>query len=231
MSTATEFPQISVLIPAFNCERHLRAAIESVLAQTLPPMEIVVVDDGSTDRTLEVAQSFGAKVRCECRAHAGISETRNACLALARGNWIAFLDADDLWLPDKLAEQTSFMLARPHLQYTLTHVRLFLESGCSMQRGYLPEWFEHGQQCSWLSAFLGRKGVFDRVGGFDPGFEVCEDVDWFARAQALGMTMAHLQRELLLKRVHDRNISNRVETNKAFLLQAVRRQLDRKAHA
>lgn len=230
MSASTENPSISVLIPVFNCERYLGAAIESVLAQTLSPTEIIVVDDGSTDGTANIATSFGSRVRYEFRPHAGIPTTRNACIETARGDWLAFLDADDLWLPEKLRAQADLMLARPELQFTLTYVQLFLEPGCGMPRGYLSEWFESARMCGWLSSFLGRKSIFGIVGGFDTTLPLCEDVDWFSRAKHLNAPMAHLERGLLRKRVHDRNNSNNVDRNKALLLQAAKRNLDRKRH-
>ena len=110
---AHEF-EVSTIIPAFNAERYLAAAIESVLAQTCLPAEIIVVDDGATDRTTAIAEQFGAPVVCYRRAHSGIAATRNFGIGVARGNWLAFLDADDLWTREKLEQRaTSTASASP----------------------------------------------------------------------------------------------------------------------
>ncbi len=94
-------PRISAVIPAYNAEDFLSRAIESVLAQTLPVAELIVVDDGSTDATSRVAEGFGGPVRCIRQSNQGVSAARNCGIRQARGDWIAFLDADDEWLPHK----------------------------------------------------------------------------------------------------------------------------------
>ncbi|MEJ5260302.1 MAG: glycosyltransferase family A protein [Anaerohalosphaeraceae bacterium] len=109
---------ISVIIPAYNNEQHLSRAIHSVLAQSRPADEIIVVDDGSTDRTAEVAAAFGDKIRCIRQDNRGPGAARNAGIQAASGEWIAFLDADDEWLPDKLALQTEQLQKHPQLQWT-----------------------------------------------------------------------------------------------------------------
>src|SRR5262249_507414 len=94
---------ISVVVPSFNAGRWIAASLDSVLAQTLPPGEVVVVDDGSTDDTPQVLASFGDRVRVVRAAHAGLAAARNLGLALASGDWVAFQDADDVARPDRLA--------------------------------------------------------------------------------------------------------------------------------
>lgn len=96
---------VSVVIPAYNAARFLRETLQSVLAQTSAPLEVLVVDDGSTDDTARIAQSFGPPVRCLNQENQGLSRARNAGIRAARGDWIALLDADDLWLPRKLERQ------------------------------------------------------------------------------------------------------------------------------
>lgn len=106
-------PTISVVIPVFNAEKYLGQAIRSALEQTLPPHEIVVVNDGSTDSSLDIATSFGSAVICLSQTNRGLSATRNLAIARSTGDWIAFLDADDYWLPDKLARQAAVIQADP----------------------------------------------------------------------------------------------------------------------
>ena len=101
----TMLPRISVIIPAYNAGRYLAEAIQSVLAQTLSVHEIIVADDGSADNTAAVALSFPAPVRYHLNPHEGTAAARNQGVRVAQGEWLAFLDADDLWQPDKLAAQ------------------------------------------------------------------------------------------------------------------------------
>ncbi|MEJ5260300.1 MAG: glycosyltransferase family 2 protein [Anaerohalosphaeraceae bacterium] len=108
---------ISVIIPAYNAETVIRRAIDSVLAQTLPPCEIIVVDDGSADGTRQAVQSYGGRIRYIRQDNQGASAARNAGIQAASGEWIAFLDADDEWLPDRLALQVRLLQHYPFLNW------------------------------------------------------------------------------------------------------------------
>lgn len=110
VSTVSEQPSltsgaVSVIIPAYNAEPFIRETVESVLAQTVPPVEIIVVNDGSTDGTAAVLRDFGTRIQVLTQPNRGPTAARNAGAAAARGHWLAFLDADDLWLPAKLERQ------------------------------------------------------------------------------------------------------------------------------
>jgi len=104
-----EFPRISVIIPVFNGERFLGEAIKSALSQTLPPYEILVIDDGSTDGSAQLAESFGPPVRVIRQENRGEAAARNRGIDAAQGDWIAFLDCDDVWKPEKLALQAALL--------------------------------------------------------------------------------------------------------------------------
>lgn len=111
---------ISVVIPVFNAEKYLRQALRSALEQTLPPHEIIVVDDGSSDSSREIAASFGSAVTCLTQQHKGCSAARNLATKRSTGDWIAFLDADDYWLPDKLGRQAAVVQADPTIGLVYT---------------------------------------------------------------------------------------------------------------
>jgi len=111
---------VSVVIPVFNAEKYLAQAIRSALEQTLPPHEVIVVDDGSTDSSREIASSFGSAVLCLNQEHRGASAARNHAIAHSTGDWIAFLDADDYWLSDKLARQAAVIQANPSVGLVYT---------------------------------------------------------------------------------------------------------------
>ena len=122
---------ISVVIPAYNAGRHLARTIDSVLAQTFCALEIIVVDDGSTDDTAEVARTYGSKIRYIAQNNAGASVARNTGIEAAKGEWIAFLDADDEWLPEKLAKQTELLERNPDLVWTTGN---FIDCACSKEQ-------------------------------------------------------------------------------------------------
>ncbi len=111
--TWTNAPHISVIIPTFNRAWSLARAIDSVLAQTLAPKEIIVVDDGSTDRTAQVLAAYGDRIQILTRQNAGVSSARNAGIRHSTGDWVALLDSDDEWKPEKLACQAAFFHAHP----------------------------------------------------------------------------------------------------------------------
>lgn len=116
---------VSVVIPCYNAAAHLRSAIESVLAQTIAPLEVIVVDDGSVDESTEIAGSFGDPVRVVRQANAGVSAARNRAMDLASGDWYAFLDADDLWHPTKLEEQLAAVADDPEVVCVFTDFYAF----------------------------------------------------------------------------------------------------------
>jgi glycosyltransferase involved in cell wall biosynthesis len=198
-----------------------------VLAQDYPSHELLVVDGHSTDRTAEIVRSFpGAQFLPQ--PGRGLSDAWNFGLARARGEWIALLEHDDIWTPEKLPTQIGFMLARPELQFTLTRARFFLEPGCTWPSGYNPDWLKEPQIGSILSSLVARKSVFERVGTFDWRLETAADMDWFARAKDLQIPMAYLEETLLLKRVHDRNMTSQTQLNNTELLQVIKQKLARR---
>ncbi|MFS8117396.1 MAG: glycosyltransferase family 2 protein, partial [Microcoleus sp.] len=115
MSAATHAPQVSVIIPAYNGDRYIVQAVESVFAQTYTNWEIIVVDDGSTDETHQVLQPYLDKIRYIYQENRGVAAARNRGIQEAKGEFIAFLDQDDFFLPDKLAAQIALFRQQPSL--------------------------------------------------------------------------------------------------------------------
>ncbi|HLH42987.1 MAG TPA: glycosyltransferase family A protein [Bryobacteraceae bacterium] len=167
---------VSVIIPAYNAGRVVGRAIESALAQTLPPLEIVVVDDGSSDDTAAVAERYGAKVRVLRQANAGPAAARNRGARAAAGEWLAFLDSDDAWLPRKLERQLAHVGSpRVGLVCCLTN------GSVSTDRITLESLWEYNY--IGMSGVLVRRAAFDEVGGFDedPGLISVEDYNLWLR--------------------------------------------------
>jgi glycosyltransferase involved in cell wall biosynthesis len=184
--------KISVVIPAWNAERHIARAIRSVLAQTQPADEIIVINDGSTDGTAEAVRSFGDAVHEITQTNAGASVARNTGLAAAAGDWIAFLDADDEWRPDKLQMQKQLLGRCPHLKWAYAN---FVDSSRKGLNGVLPALPSTPQShdgfddyldayCrgyyAWTGTLIVHRSVFDAVGLFEPGMKRAQDNDlWF----------------------------------------------------
>jgi glycosyltransferase involved in cell wall biosynthesis len=116
---------VSCIVPVYNGERYLAEALESILGQTYRSLEVIVVDDGSTDGTAAVLATYRQRITCLHQTNAGHAAARNRGLAVARGEFVAFLDADDLWHPEKLARQMARFQARPELDASVTHVQNF----------------------------------------------------------------------------------------------------------
>lgn len=230
MKSPIEWPFVSIILAVRNGERFLAEAIRSVQAQDYPQHELIVVDGHSTDRTAEIARPFPG-VRFLTQPGRGLPEAWNFGIASAQGDWIALLEHDDVWLPGKLRTQIAFMLAHPELQFRLSHARFFLEPGCAWPSGYNPDWLSKPQIGSMLSSFIARKSVFAQVGKFDERLKCASDMDWFSRAKDLRIPMAYLEETLMLKRVHDSNVTNQPQLNNTELLQVMKRTLNRKRTA
>lgn len=221
-----QHPLVSVIIPVYNGARYLRAALESVFAQTYRPFEVIVVDDGSIDDSGAIAQSF-SDVRYIRQENQGVAAARNHGIEAARGEFFAFLDQDDLWTPEKLKLQIEYLLNNQNLGYTLTQQQFFLEPGAT-----LPAWFRKELLSSvhtgWvLGTLVVRRPAFERVGNFATGYSAANDSDWFFRAKAAEIPMAVVPELLLLKRIHETNDSARANEILSELLKVVKSSLDR----
>ncbi len=195
---------VSVITPVLNGGRYLAAAIESVLAQTYRPVEIIVVDGGSTDNSADIARSY-TNVRYIYEQRRGVAIGRNTGLDAARGEYIAFLDADDAWPAHKLQTQVNFLIEHPSIGYTIARIQNVVEPEVT----YPPQVMHHilKEDQINLSTIVARKEVFSHVGGFDPRLGVAEDFEWVARAKDAGIPMAILPDVLLFRRIHEANIS------------------------
>lgn len=201
-------PAVSVIIPMYNAALFIEEAIRSILVQDPCPQEIIVVDDGSTDASADVVAALGredARVRLIAQPNRGIATALNTGLSHARGELIAFLDADDLWLPGKQALQTAALAADPALEIVFGHTRQFLwrldPTSGTAHREDLPGIYQGVVR----STMVVRRAAFDRVGLFDPAPHLQDFFDWYARAQDLGVSMRLLPEVVHLRRIHGTN--------------------------
>ncbi|HOI15517.1 MAG TPA: glycosyltransferase [Geobacteraceae bacterium] len=202
---------VSVIIAAFNAEKYIAEALASVLGQTYPAVECIVVDDGSTDRTAEIVAGFGNRVRLLRQANAERSAARNAGLRCATGEYIGFLDADDILLPEKFSEQCGFLAAHREFDVVYSRVEYFRDggrSGYGVRRptpaGDVAARLAFGNFLAINSPLI-RRAAAERVGGFDPAFSRFEDWDFFLRMALSGSRFAFLDRVHARCRVHGGN--------------------------
>lgn len=217
-------PLISVVVPVYNGGSFLAEALASVFTQTYSNIEVIVVNDGSTDDTKQVAESFSS-TKVVDTVNAGVSVARNIGVEVSKGPVIAFLDADDWWDPRKLACQIDALTGMPD-SIVLCHHRYVFEAA-------VPSWFrgptDGGQEPSFApSAWLMNRGTFDRVGQFASGISHGEDTDWWARATDLRVGHTVVPQALVWRRIHLSNASNNPGATKQGMLDALRASLKRK---
>jgi glycosyltransferase involved in cell wall biosynthesis len=215
---------ISVIIPAYNREAYVADAIESALRQTLPPGEVIVVNDGSTDRTAEIARSYGEKVRCISQENLGCGAARNTGLNEARGNLIAFLDSDDIWLDQKLEVQSAYLADHPETDMVFCHMKPFLspEINPADALKFDPREIVACNAC----ALLAPRHAFAKAGPFPSGKSVAEFIPWFSGACDAGLTHHILPELFLLRRVHLTNSVHNPEIRSSYM-RFLKQRLDR----
>lgn len=219
---------VSVIIPVYNCERYLAEAIESALQQTYRPVEVIVIDDGSTDGSAVVAQTFGAAVRYCYQPHSGIGAALNHGVFQAKGEFLAFLDADDLWVRDKLERQMAALGANSRPALVFGHVQQFVSPDLDAdvaRRLRCPPELMPGYM---ISALLVRKDTFDLVGTFETRWLAGEFLDWCLRATDLGIRTVMLPDLVLRRRLHRTNHGIVERDAKVYLTRALKAALDRR---
>jgi len=221
-------PLVSIIIPAYNRERYIAQAIESVLAQTYRPIEIIVVDDGSVDKTADVANSFSDKVRYFYQPNSGCGTARNTGVLKARGSFLAFLDSDDLWIKEKLFRQMEVLQSDTGLDMVFGHVEHFYSPDLdhdSRRKFVCPAEKMPGYNAGTM--FI-RQEAFLRVGLFDDHFQFSEFIDWYGRAKDKGLKSVMLPEVLLKRRIHASNIVTLKRDSKTDYIRALKAALDRR---
>jgi glycosyltransferase involved in cell wall biosynthesis len=220
-------PRVSAIIPTYNRKAFVLEAVASVLAQGYGDYELIVVDDGSEDGTGEALRRYGGQVRYTYQDNNGVSSARNHGLELAEGEFIAFLDSDDLWLPEKLGVQVAVMDEHPEAQICYTD-EIWIRRGVRVnpRKRHAKYSGEIYPQCLPLciispSSALMRRGLFEEVGTFDPFFPVCEDYDLWLRVTAR-FPVFFIPQQLIVKRGgHPGQLSQRGWGNDRYRVRAL----------
>lgn len=233
---------ISVVIPAYNAEQHIGRAIDSVLTQTLKVDEIIVVDDGSSDKTEQVIRSYGDKVKYIAQQNAGVSVARNTGIEAAAGNWIAFLDADDEWMPEKIKLQTEHLQRNPDLKWIYSnfyqkqpHSQKLQEAhgsrtldelldGRDFFEDYFTAFVNHGHL--WTCTVIIQKEVFEKTGPFEPGMKRAQDNDLWYRIAYQYPKIGYLRQPLAVYHLDTPASSTKINDRVDFMAQLVNRHLE-----
>jgi glycosyltransferase involved in cell wall biosynthesis len=222
-------PLVSCIVPVYNGERFLGEALDSILAQSYEPLEVLVVDDGSTDGTPEVAASYGDRICYMEQSNAGPAAARNRGVEASRGEFLAFLDADDLWVPDKTAKQVQTLRDRPELDFCVGHIKNFFMPERQTEAEEHSDHPYHQLRPGFSPcALLVTRSTFASVGGFDPDLRLGEDTDWFIRAFADGCKYQVLPDLLVDRRLHSGNTTLRMPPSHFELIRLLKSELDRR---
>lgn len=222
---------VSVIIPIYNSGRYLREAIDSVLAQTYGPFEVLVVDDGSGDDGPELASRYGAPVQVIALPHRGHPAARNAGVAASKGDFLAFLDADDLWTPDKLKLQIEAFEANPDLDLVFGHMQNFISPELSVEERAKINCNSTVLPGLLQGSMLARRDSFQRVGPFPEDRNMGDFLDWYGRATLSKLNMHMLPDTLVRRRIHLANFQRTHRHLRRENLVALKKLLDRRRAA
>jgi glycosyltransferase involved in cell wall biosynthesis len=218
-------PKISVIIPVYNGEIFLEDTIKSVLNQNYDNWECIVVDDGSIDGSAAIAKKY-EQIIYLYQEHKNVAAARNLGIQKASGEYLAFLDADDIWDTHKLETQINYMEESPEIDYSITKHSLFLTEGLKD----IPQWVRtnHLQEetIAYIpSSLIVRKSAFEMVGYFDESYKISDDSDWFLRARDAGIKLGIIDKNLLYKRVHSQCLTSQTGVIKKELMKSIRASL------
>lgn len=221
---------VSVVIAVKNGEAFLAEALDSVVAQTLPADEILVVDGHSTDSSRDIAASYSG-VRVLLQESRGFAGAWNEGIRASREAYVAILDCDDVWMPDKLALQVAAIEADPNLGYVLAHTRFFRMQDAPLPPGFDRVDLERDHAAPFPSVMLARRSLFDDVGLFEERWSLSNDIEWFRRVYDRNIARVVLPQVLMRRRIHATNLSYRPPDPSRFnreLLTILKGSLDRR---
>jgi glycosyltransferase involved in cell wall biosynthesis len=218
---------VSCIIPVYNGERYLAESLDSVLAQTYGPVEIIVVDDGSTDGTAAVLETYAARVRSFSQANRGTITARRLGVEHARGELVAFIDADDLWHEEKLERQVAFLLARPDLELCFTEMKNFWVPELEEERArFADHAMARSYQGFGFPTLLAHRRVFERLPLQG------SDLDWRFALKSAAIPYATMDEVLCWRRIHTSNRSRaKGPESRDRILSLLKGHLDRRRSA
>jgi glycosyltransferase involved in cell wall biosynthesis len=210
---------ISCIVPVFNGERYLGESLDSIFEQTYRPLQVIVVDDGSADRTAEIGRSYGSRILLLQQPNGGSAAAKNQGISVAEGEYIAFLDADDVWHPDKLARQIARLRERSEIDLCFTRFENFwMPELAEEERLYRNSPLAQPQGAWSIGTLLTHSSTFEKFGLFDDGLRGNENMIWFLRAAGQEAVIELLPDVLMRRRFHLGNDTRRGSAHATDLL-------------
>ena len=219
---------VSVIIPVYNSELYLEESIQSVLAQTYQPLEILIINDGSTDGSESVAMKFAQQTIYLYQSNQGAAAARNRGIKKSSGEFLAFLDADDLWESDKIAKQMDILEREADLDMVFGNVFQFIsEDTKSVSRARLDE-ADQILPGYVPGTILIRKKAFLKVGLFSTAWKIGEFIDWYLKAMETGLNPVMLPDIVMRRRIHSSNLGIRLKDMRNDYVKIIKASLDRR---
>jgi len=223
---------VSIIIPTYNGEKFLRDALQSVITQSYPHWELLVIDNGSTDLTKEIVMSF-PRAQYFFLENRNVNSARNTGVQHSRGEYIAFLDHDDMWNIEKLTKQVAFLEENDEYMAAVCHQQMYLQPGYSKPHWLKEAFLQRAMPAYLPSALLMRKSALNSSDFFDESLLHTSDVEWFFRVKDQGLKVKLLEETLVERRIHEDNASNNVQNLQKELLIIIKNSLNfrRNIHA
>jgi len=221
---------ISCIVPVFNGEDFIEEALNSIHEQTYRPIEVIIADDGSTDGTARIVERYRPKVVYVRQENSGPAPARNLGLSRAGGDFIAFLDADDLWHPAKLERQMEQFESCPELDYCVAHIQNFWIAELAAEAERFKDHPRSKPMPGYSTqALLARRSLFESIGQFNASLGHSDDTDWFMRASDHGASGALLLETLAYRRIHRSNRSRALgDASRQEYLRLIKARLDQR---
>jgi glycosyltransferase involved in cell wall biosynthesis len=228
LTTSTNEVLVTVVLPVFNGEPYLAEAIDSVLAQNHPAIEVIAIDDGSTDGTAHILESYRDRLRFERQPNRGAGAARNRGVELARGELLGFLDADDIWVDGRVARQVAVLAAQPECEAVLGWVEHFHSPELdAAQRARIVE-PAAGPGAFHAGTMLIRRSSFLRAGYLPTEYKLGEFIDWYLRAQEAGLQFVTQPEVALRRRLHMGHVGLRERQYRSDYARILKAAMDRR---
>jgi len=214
---------VSVIVPVYNGEKFIAEAIDSIKSQKYPGIEIIIIDDGSTDRTKRIIDSYKDDVRYYFQKNKGPAAARNVGIQKSRGSYIAFLDVDDIWPQGRLELLLNVFIKNRQWEIVLGHI-------CTEKSGQIsvPEKLLQPYIMPLFGCGMFKRGIFDKVGLIDESLAFSEDHDWFLRVKEKKILLTIIKEVTLIKRAHRENMTSEKNWKGVDILKVLRQSIKRR---
>ncbi|RLD21647.1 MAG: hypothetical protein DRI69_03490 [Bacteroidetes bacterium] len=224
---SSKAPLVSVILPVYNGQQYLQETLDSIRTQSYSNLELIVINDGSTDGSLGIVKAAQPDVLLDI-ANGGVAKARNIGLQQASGEFICFIDQDDLWEPGKTSMQVAAMRANAEHMYGICQQQFFVKDGEALPAWCKQEWLDEPKEGALPSAFIVRREFLNHFELFDESMPITSDVDMFFRLRDQAIPFFDIQEPLVKRRVHNFNQSSDTDLIRTEILRTIRETMMRR---